>query len=83
MAVPIRSVEFWINAFIPRDIPGYTMTVPAGRTGYEDDFMSSVGVHTDNIGIFSQPVPAAGNNAAPALAFSDCFLTDQLGSPMT
>ena len=30
MAPPIRSVKFWINAFIPRDIPGYTRVVPAG-----------------------------------------------------
>jgi hypothetical protein len=30
MTVPIRSVKFWINAFIPRDIPGYTRVVPAG-----------------------------------------------------
>jgi hypothetical protein len=31
MATVIRSIKFWINAFIPRDIPGYTMTVPKGR----------------------------------------------------
>ena len=31
MAIEIRSMKFWINAFIPRDIPGYTMTVPKGR----------------------------------------------------
>ena len=32
LAMPeqIRSVKFWINAFIPRDIPGYTRAVPAG-----------------------------------------------------
>lgn len=30
MPTPIRSVKFWINAFIPRDIPGYTRAVPAG-----------------------------------------------------
>jgi hypothetical protein len=30
MPVPIRSVKFWINAFIPRDIPSYTLPVPAG-----------------------------------------------------
>lgn len=30
MSVPMRSVKFWLNAFIPRDIPGYTLTVPAG-----------------------------------------------------
>ena len=28
MAVAISSVKFWINAFIPRDIPGYTRPVP-------------------------------------------------------
>ncbi len=27
---PIRTVDFWIKAFIPRDIPGYTVTVPTG-----------------------------------------------------
>jgi hypothetical protein len=32
MAVPIRSIKFWINAFIPANIPGYTMPVP-GRGG--------------------------------------------------
>ena len=30
MPTPIRSVKFWINAFIPRDVPGYTLAVPAG-----------------------------------------------------
>jgi len=30
MPVPIRSVKFWINAFIPRDITGYTLAVPGG-----------------------------------------------------
>lgn len=28
MSVPITSVKVWINAFIPRDIPGYTRRVP-------------------------------------------------------
>src|SRR6185503_21297619 len=32
MAVPIRSIKFWINAFIPGNIPGYTIPVP-GRGG--------------------------------------------------
>jgi hypothetical protein len=30
MTIPIRSITFWINAFIPRDISGYTRSVPAG-----------------------------------------------------
>lgn len=30
MPVPIRTVKVWINAFIPRSIPGYTRRVPAG-----------------------------------------------------
>lgn len=32
MTVPIRSITFWINAFIPGTIPGYTRPVP-GRAG--------------------------------------------------
>jgi hypothetical protein len=28
MPVDIRSIKFWINAFIPKDIPGYTRPVP-------------------------------------------------------
>lgn len=30
MSTPIRSVKFWLNAFIPRDVLGYTLVVPAG-----------------------------------------------------
>ena len=30
MPVPVRSMKFWINAFIPRDVTGYTLAVPAG-----------------------------------------------------
>jgi len=30
MPVPIRTVKIWINAFIPRNISGYTRRVPAG-----------------------------------------------------
>jgi hypothetical protein len=30
MAVAIHTVKFWINAFIPRDVPGYTKPVPGG-----------------------------------------------------
>ncbi|MBC7797825.1 MAG: hypothetical protein H7Z37_13210, partial [Pyrinomonadaceae bacterium] len=29
MAVPINSVKFWINAFIPLSVPGYTLAVPS------------------------------------------------------
>jgi hypothetical protein len=29
-AVAITTVKFWLNAFIPRDIPGYTKPVPGG-----------------------------------------------------
>lgn len=28
--IPIRSVKFWINAFIPRNVADYTLPVPAG-----------------------------------------------------
>ncbi len=28
MPVDIRSIKFWINAFIPKDIPRYTRPVP-------------------------------------------------------
>lgn len=30
MPTPIHSVKFWINAFIPRDVSGYTKPVPGG-----------------------------------------------------
>lgn len=30
MSVPIRSVKVWINAFIPKWIPSYTLPVPGG-----------------------------------------------------
>ncbi len=30
MSVPIQSITFWLNAFIPRDIAGYTMTLRNG-----------------------------------------------------
>jgi hypothetical protein len=28
MSIPITSVKFWLNAFIPKEIPGYTRPVP-------------------------------------------------------
>lgn len=33
MAVPIRSIKFWINAFIPKKVAGYTKSVP-GKQNY-------------------------------------------------
>ena len=34
MSVPITSFKFWLNAFIPKHVPGYTRAVPghAGET---------------------------------------------------
>jgi peptidoglycan hydrolase-like protein with peptidoglycan-binding domain len=29
-AAPIKKVSYWLNAFIPRDVPGVTETVPKG-----------------------------------------------------
>ena len=31
MTAALTSIKFWINAFIPRDLPGLTKTMPKGR----------------------------------------------------
>jgi hypothetical protein len=31
VATPLKSMKFWINAFIPRNVPGFTKPVPKGR----------------------------------------------------
>ncbi len=32
MAIPIKSIKFWINAFIPKNVVGYTKPVPKKPT---------------------------------------------------
>jgi hypothetical protein len=61
MPVPIRSVKFWINAFIPRHIPGYTRAVPKG-------------IH---LGKTMIPGPQRPGFGARRIEVSDCYLTDQ------
>ncbi len=49
MAVPIRSIKFWINAFIPKKVPKYTKPVP-GKPTYTmipGPFPGSDCFHTD------------------------------------
>ena len=31
MTAALTSIKFWINAFIPRDLPGLTKAMPKGR----------------------------------------------------
>ncbi len=56
-------MKFWINAFIPRDIPGYTRVVPKG-------------VHAGKTMIPGPQRPGYGNLR---VEISDCYLTDQRG----
>jgi hypothetical protein len=70
MAVTIQSMKFWINAFIPRDLPGYTIVVPkgphAGKTMIPGP--QTIGVST--------PIRYIGIGKVP-VGLSDCYLTDQ------
>jgi hypothetical protein len=74
--VLIKSIKFWINAFIPRDVPGYTTIVPAGSHA---GMTMIPGPQTVAV-----PIPP---RASPWMFFqpvghirvgvSDCYLTDQ------
>ena len=71
MQVPIRSMKFWINAFIPRDVPGYTRPVP-GQTGLTmiPGPMNRVVLTTEGRGPVRPGMP-------PLVDVSDCYYTDQ------
>ena len=92
MPVAIQSVKFWINAFIPANIPGYTITVPAGPHAAKTMIP---GPGSMNIRIAIPGVPASGLDflqgmvggsyrtadlelfRADGVGVSDCYLTDQ------
>jgi hypothetical protein len=65
MTERLRSVKFWIKAFIPRDVAGYTRAVPA-------DVVAPPGIpgprrlSRDGLTMIRGPQP-----------WSDCYLTDQ------
>jgi hypothetical protein len=65
--VSIQSIKFWLNAFIPRYIPGYTRPVPAGK---------HVG-KTMIPGPQSTRVPTGIPFSTVDVGISDCYLTDQ------
>lgn len=92
MPVPIRSVKFWINAFIPRHVPGYTITVPNGPYQGQTMIPGPGAVNLD----WGVEMPATindwmrGLSGQPgvryrrqrivdqsAIGVSDCYLTDQ------
>jgi hypothetical protein len=89
--VPIRSVKFWINAFIPGHIPGYTIVVPAGahrgKTMIPGPGAWNLGVNVHGVPVSAQDL-ARGLSGQPyrgqtrrvgvdAVGVSDCYLTDQ------
>lgn len=76
MATVIRSIKFWINAFIPRDIPGYTMTVPKGRYA---GFTMIPGPQSVGVPIPPRPSPYMMYQGVSTVRVgtSDCYLTDQ------
>ena len=92
MATAVTSVKFWINAFIPRDIPGYTITVPAGphqgKTMIPGPGATNIrptirGVPYSDIdfmrGMMGQPYRSSDVELfrADGVGVSDCYLTDQ------
>ena len=76
MAVVIKSIKFWLNAFIPKDVSGYTMTVPAGPHA---GLTMIPGPTT--VGVVIPPRPSPFMFFQPIrkmhLGVSDCYLTDQ------
>ena len=74
MTVPIRSVKFWVNAFIPRNVPGYTMTVPAGPHLGKTMIPGPQSVGVPTIQLTPYWFPHIGKTW---VGVSDCYLTDQ------
>jgi len=76
MPSTIKSIKFWINAFIPRDIPGYTMTVPGGPHA---GLTMIPGPQTVEVPIPPRPSPYLFFQPARTVraGVSDCYLTDQ------
>lgn len=56
MAVPIKSIKFWINAFIPHNVVGYTKPVPKkpNLTMIPGPFLGSDCFYTDQRGFSNQ-----------------------------
>lgn len=87
----IRLVTFWLNAFIPAHIPGYTILVPKGphrgKTMIPGPWTTSIGVDVGGVplssedfvrGLSGRPYRARTRRfGADAVGFSDCYLTDQ------
>jgi len=69
MQIPIQSVKFWLNAFIPKNIAGYTRNVP-GKPG-----LTMIPGPQRPI-ILPRGTPLLGE---VRLDISDCYHTDQRG----
>jgi hypothetical protein len=76
MPIAIRSIKFWINAFIPRDIPFYTLTVPKGPYA---GLTMIPGPANIRVPIPPRPSPYVifQKMQVAHVGFSDCYLTDQ------
>jgi len=58
-AVRIESVAVWINAFIPRDVIGMTLTLPAGPHAGKTALAGAIRVLTDQRAFSSDPGASA------------------------
>lgn len=71
MASFIQSVTFWMNAFIPRDISGYTISVPKGEHAGKTMIPGPHSLASLKEAQLNVP------KSMLAVGLSDCFLTDQ------
>ncbi len=75
MTVPIRTIKFWINAFIPRIVPGYTLTVSAGPHTGKTMIPGPQSLRVPTIRPTSPMYPP--RIGSTRVGVSDCYLTDQ------
>lgn len=93
MAVAIQTITFWLNAFIPEHIAGYTIRVPAGphvgKTMIPGPGSVNLRWAVGNVpisdidfvrGVTGRPFRGRERSfGLDAIGVADCFLTDQRG----
>lgn len=92
VVLPTNYLFFWINAFIPRDVPGYTLYVPSGVNQGKTMIPGPVSTFSISTPSFAWPASRldlinsfAGRTYRVqeyqktwhAVGVSDCYLTDQ------